>query len=387
MYVVVVSGEYPATSAGGIGSVCKGIHEGLTTREIAHEVVSYNDGDVSDDAVRTIDVAGPALFSILSSGRAFSRLSDSYPADTVYHFHLPAAIGPMLFASEATLRRSVVTFHTTEAGFRQHLYRRVPFSQLDTNGRLYKSGYGLIRETMERRLIQRTPSDAAVTTVSAGVRDEVEDNYGVAVDRVVHNGIDAQTDEQVPDDDIDRPGSSAESPPRLLIVGRLEPQKGFVHAFRALARVEEPYHLTVVGSGSDEDRLERLNRDLSVGADFLGYVSAERLDGAYADSDIMLMPSYYEGFPMVGLEAAKHGLAIAGTHDARVTEMICDANQQLLVDVGDDEALAATISTLIRDPERREAIGRANRRHVLSTLTTERMTDHYEELYRTVGRQ
>jgi glycosyltransferase involved in cell wall biosynthesis len=385
MHVVVVSGEYPATSAGGIGSVCQGIHEQLTAREISHEVVSYNEGDASDDAVRTIDVTGPAILSVISSGRAFSRLVDHYPDDTVYHFHLPAAIGPMLFASDLMLRRSVITFHTTEAGFRQHLYGRVPFGQLDTNGRLYKCGYGFVRETMERRLIRWTPADAVVTTVSAGVRDEVEDNYGVAVDQVVHNGIDGRTSESSVDDEQATSDASTDSVTRLLIVGRLEPQKGFLHAFRALARIEEPYHLTVVGTGSDEDRLEELNRELSVGAEFLGYVSAERLNDAYAESDIILMPSYYEGFPMVGLEAAKHGLAIAGTHDARVTAMICDANRRLLVDAGDEEGFATTISTLIRDPDQRETIGHANRRHVRSTLTTEQMAEHYVKLYRTVA--
>ena len=382
MYVVVVSGEYPATSAGGIGSVSKGIHDRLTEREVAHEVVCYNEGDGSDDAVRTVDVPGSALLLVLNSGRAFRRLTERHPADTVYHFHLPAATGPVSLAPHSVLKRSIVTFHTTEAGFRRNLFRRVPFSQLNTTGTLYKSGYGLVRETLERQSIQRVPSDAVVTAVSAGVQNEVEAHYDVAVDHVVNNGIDLPPDEQPTGDARrDRP----DSVPRLLMVGRLEPQKGFPHAFRALAQVDDPYHLRIVGTGSDECRLKQLNRELSIGGEFLGYASAERLNEAYRNSDIILIPSYYEGFPMVGLEAARHGLAVAATHDARVTEMLCDANRRLLVDAGDDDGLAATVSTLLRHPGLTAELGQANKRRVCSTFTADRMTDRYETLYRRVA--
>jgi phosphatidyl-myo-inositol dimannoside synthase len=159
----------------------------------------------------------------------------------------------------------------------------------------------------------------------------------------------------------------------VLTVGRLHPRKGqlfIIEALQALpaadrARIE--YWL--VGGNSKENYDERLraaakSSDLRVR--FCGNVSDDELNHLYAHADIFAMTSIdhrhsVEGFGLVYLEAAAHGLPVVAHAVGGVPEAVVDGVTGLLVPPGDRAALTAAFAQLIADPARRGKLGAAGR--------------------------
>jgi glycosyltransferase involved in cell wall biosynthesis len=146
-------------------------------------------------------------------------------------------------------------------------------------------------------------------------------NHGLAASRVfnVKYGSDLErlTESQpsaaiAPVDD-DRPW-------RLLFVGRMDQLKGGRELLEALplvaARLDRSLHLTFAGDGPDRASWEALASDLCrddrLRVDFTGWVDRSRIDGLFAASDLLVLPSLWpEPLALVGLEAARHRLPVA----------------------------------------------------------------------------
>lgn len=97
---------------------------------------------------------------------------------------------------------------------------------------------------------------------------------------------------------------------RLIYVGKLSFQKGVVSLIEVFKRIKNKYplHLTIVGSGFGEE--EAYIRDLAKDKDikFTGELSQENLADIYRESNIFILPSFYEGLSLVTLEALASGL-------------------------------------------------------------------------------
>jgi D-inositol-3-phosphate glycosyltransferase len=158
----------------------------------------------------------------------------------------------------------------------------------------------------------------------------------------------------------------------LLFVGRLTPIKGLETLLRALAAAradglgETAFRLVVVGGDKEERwdgpsaRLRRLARDLGVGAwvDFRGPQPQDVLPDYYAAADLCVMPSRYESFGMVALEAMACGVPVVGSRVGGLNATVQDGVTGLLVAEGDVDALARGIAGLLSDEGRRRALGR-----------------------------
>lgn len=157
---------------------------------------------------------------------------------------------------------------------------------------------------------------------------------------------------------------------RILTVGRLHPRKGQAHILEALSAL--PRHLRrqisfwIVGAGSKygyEARLRQMSEGVDFQVRFFGDVSNEKLEELYANADIFSMTSVHfrksvEGFGLVYLEAAAHGLPIVAHHVGGVAEAVSHGNNGLLVEPGDTENLANAFAQLIEDRELRERMGK-----------------------------
>lgn len=384
--VILVTGEHADGGGGGIGTVARELSRELDHRGVPHQIVCSNQ-EVNDEYVDSLDVRGSALAKILDFGYQFRRYLRGQE-DSIVHFHLPSAIGPLLLCPDEVFHRSIVTFHTTAAGFRRYLYKKAPFGQLSARGKAYKLGYARIQEGLERVALRRV-GNARVTTVSTGVRDEVESLYRSKVDVVIQNGLTVNStrtrDSGIVETRNDRDNPTDDHIPTVLTVGRLVPQKGYLDGIRALSEVEAEFSLTMVGTGSLEDKLRRATEQAGIATDFTGYVSDKRLERLYREADLLFMPSLYEGLPMVALEAAQYGLPIVATERARVGDVVCKENQEFLIENGAIGELALSLSTLIQTPSKRRRIGTANRAKATEGFTAERMSDHYCSLYEEVS--
>jgi len=166
-----------------------------------------------------------------------------------------------------------------------------------------------------------------------------------------------------------RPLSDApreEGPPRILCVAHLYPRKGVDTLLRAFARMTAEAVLRVVGIGPESERLAHLARALGITSrvHFLGHLPFAALAAEYRNAAIFALPTEQEGFGIVFLEAMASSLPIIATRVAAVPEVVADGVTALLVDPGDETALARAIENLLDDADLRTRLGKAGRTHV-----------------------
>lgn len=178
---------------------------------------------------------------------------------------------------------------------------------------------------------------------------------------------------------------------------RLVPRKGMDVLIRAAALLRDEIpslEVAIGGSGRDRERLERLASDLNAPVTFLGRVSDDVLPGWLAASDLMVMACRsrwfgleQEGFGIVFAEASACGVAViagrsGGSHDA-----VIHNETGLIVDNPRSETeLADAIRALYLDPERRQAMGLAGRRHAEAAFDWNVLARRLDEGLESLGR-
>ncbi len=151
---------------------------------------------------------------------------------------------------------------------------------------------------------------------------------------------------------------------KLLFAGRIVPEKGLDVLVKALELLKDDsrWSLEVCGTGKSRDVMPivKLSRGLGI-ADRISWPgSVDNVQQHIADSDVVIMPSISpESFGLVILEAASLGVPVIASNNGAQPEIISNGVDGMLVASGDYEALAQAIRTLIDDPDRRKAMGRA----------------------------
>ncbi len=177
--------------------------------------------------------------------------------------------------------------------------------------------------------------------------------------------------------------------PTLLLIGRLVPQKGFdlgLQAFKAVIGAHSGARLLVAGDGPERARLERMAVELGLAAtvEFLGWVPPEAVVGLMGDVTAVVMPSRFEPFGLVALQAAQAGRPVIGFGVGGLREAVVDGETGTLVEAGDVDALTRAIISLLDEPARAEAMGRAGRERSSSPARWSAHVDAYEHLYERV---
>jgi glycosyltransferase involved in cell wall biosynthesis len=171
------------------------------------------------------------------------------------------------------------------------------------------------------------------------------------------------------------------------IVARLTEQKGHVYLFAAwqqVARVLPDAHLLVVGDGPLCDALQTLVKDknLTECVTFAGYRSdVLRIMAAL---DVMVLPSLWEGFGLVLLEAMSAGKPIVASRVSAIPEIVVDGETGLLVPPGDSHSLVQALLRVLRDPERGRRMGRKGRARLEREFSVEKMVRATERIYDTL---
>jgi glycosyltransferase involved in cell wall biosynthesis len=158
--------------------------------------------------------------------------------------------------------------------------------------------------------------------------------------------------------------------PRILAIGRLDAQKGFdvlLNAF-AVVRRHYPWRLVLVGDGPEREALHALARRSGLD-DAVEWIGAIRNPFPYYRwADLVVMPSRFEGFPNVALEAMSCGKpVICANCKTGPREVTQNGRYGMLVKVNDVDSLAEAILTLGADAERRVQLGRLAQNHVRAT--------------------
>ena len=140
----------------------------------------------------------------------------------------------------------------------------------------------------------------------------------------------------------------------ILYVGRLEPLKGVERVIRALPLMPPEAQLLVVGGDSrsrtEERRLERLAAAEGVRArvKFIGTVAHEMLPDYYRAADVCVVPSHYESFGLVALEALASGTPVAATDVGIMRRVIRDGENGFLLTDLSAETLGGRLTALLK---------------------------------------
>lgn len=199
---------------------------------------------------------------------------------------------------------------------------------------------------------------------------------------VIPNGIDPASAQVAPLDlgDLGVPNGRR----AITFVGRLEPQKGLPWLLETaplwLPRVPD-CDLVLVGSGGQRAELKRLASQLGIAdrVHFAGW----RADVAaiLAASELLVLPSRWEGMPNVVLQAMACGQPVLATEAEGTRELLGPHRDPQLVAYGDTEAFAEKLVAIMSDSDFAATLGQKNRNRATEEFSLQRMVRAYEELW------
>jgi glycosyltransferase involved in cell wall biosynthesis len=235
---------------------------------------------------------------------------------------------------------------------------------------------------MQSRVARQLPR---IMTVSENSMGDITEGHGVHPGkmRVVHVGVDPDLFRPLP--------HIARVPGRLMTTSSSDvPMKGLVHLLEAVAklRTERPeVELTVIGTPNPDGPVMRTIRRLGIegAVHFVSGVTDERIVELYAEAELAVVPSLYEGFSLPAIEAMSAGVPVVATTGGAIPEVVgTDGTTAALVPPGDAGALAVTIAELLDDHDRRASIGRLGRERAASryswTATAAQTVQQYREV-------
>jgi glycosyltransferase involved in cell wall biosynthesis len=248
----------------------------------------------------------------------------------------------MMIAEESTRRPAIVHTHLFGGDFYGALSRGL--SQGMRLPRLVSTLHGIDRDDSSlRRLARRWAVRRMdrVVAVSGAVARYAKQNLGVREDRieVIPNGVDISRI-------VARGNRPFHEVPRLLIVGRLGPEKGHGVLFDALASVSPPWRLDVVGSGILERELRERAERLGIASRVVFLGERDDVGSLLSDADLFCFPSKWEGMGLALVEAMAAGVPILASDLLAVREF---APKSRLVDAASacawTDAIRATLAS------------------------------------------
>ena len=388
MKILMVSWEYPPVVIGGLG---RHVHHLSTALAAAgHEVVvlsrrpsgtdpsTHPSTDETHEGVRVLAAAhDPHEFTFaddmmawtLAMGHAMTRTGlyirtgeRTWQPDVV-HAHDWLVAHPAIALAEFYDVPMVSTVHATEAG------RHSGWISGWLSRQVHAVESWLVRE-----------SDSLITC-SSSMREEITELFGpgLAEVTVIRNGIDAARWPFA----SHRPRTG---PPELLYVGRLEYEKGVHDAIAALPRIRRTHPgttLTIAGEGTQYDWLVEQARKHRVlkATTFVGRLDHAELLAALHRADAAVLPSHYEPFGLVALEAAAAGTPLVTSNIGGLGEAVINGETGMSCPPRDVAGLAKAVRAVLDDPAAAQRRARAARERLTSDFDWHTVADETAQVY------
>jgi glycogen synthase len=282
-------------------------------------------------------------------------LCERYDFDLV-HSHDWLVAGTAEPLARSTGRPWLVTVHATEFGRHQGWVDKYPQSHI---------------HAVERDMVRNADH---LITCSNYMRGHVGSTFRVSPSQisVIPNGIDPQDLDHVDPDLEALRAKYAEPDQRLvLLVGRLVYEKGFHLALDALAGVIRRFgdvRFVVAGTGTAEAELKKQARRLGLTkhGTFLGWVGDDKLHSLYRVADLCIVPSIYEPFGLVALEAMASGTLCIVADTGGLREVVPgDGRVGRRFRWRDSHSLGEILEDVLADDAARERLVAEAREHVL----------------------
>ncbi len=184
---------------------------------------------------------------------------------------------------------------------------------------------------------------------------------------VIPNGIDLEKFKGLPHRNTSKLATNGQK--TILFVGRLHPIKGvayLIEAMKTIVNKNPKARLLLVGDGGERQNLQNLVKklDLTKYVDFIGKVGNEKVLEYMATSDVLVLPSLSEGFPVTMLEAMACGLPIVATKIGGIPEIVKNGENGFLVEPQNTREISEKILAFLENDELRGRISQNNVRDV-----------------------
>ncbi len=370
MRVLILSWEYPPLIEGGLARHVRKLAENLVAQDVEVHVLTRG----LEDSPAEAELEGVVVHRVREPERPRDlgefvtwiehmnadmlavgvEVGDRYDFDLVHcHDWLVAVAGDHL--ANRFRCPLAVTIHATEYGRHQGWVDKHPQSHI---------------HGVERWITNRADR---VIACSAYMREHIADVFGLEERQVavIPNGIDPA--DLVPVDDLDTLRSRFAAPDErlVLLVGRLVYEKGFQLALEALPGLIERVgnvRFIVAGSGTAEQELREQATQLGLddhGA-FVGWIGDDVLHSLYRIADLTVVPSIYEPFGLVALEAMASGCPCLVADTGGLREVVPNGDVGLRFRSRDPHSLGQMAERLLTDDELRDRLVAEASEHVLT---------------------
>ena len=181
--------------------------------------------------------------------------------------------------------------------------------------------------------------------------------------KIIYNGINWNDWQILPDKNIFRKQYPDISDKFVLFAGRLATNKGLSDLNSAMDLVNQK-SVDLVITGADMGLGKQLEKEASekgVRMHRLGHIDDETYRSVLAAAEMLVLPSEYEAFGIVLLEAAAAETAVIGTNVGGIPEAMSPGNNGLIVEYNDVDNLSKSIATLLDDAKMCKEMGKAGR--------------------------
>lgn len=204
-----------------------------------------------------------------------------------------------------------------------------------------------------------------ITCVSKHEREMLVSEIGISEDniKIIYNGINWNDWQILPDKEIFRKQYPDISDKFVLFAGRLATNKGLSDLISAMCQVNQK-SVDLVITGADMGlgkQLEKEALEKGVRMHRLGHIDDETYRSVLAAAEMLVLPSEYEAFGIVLLEAAAAETAVIGTNVGGIPEAMSPDNNGLIVEYNDVDNLSKSIATLLEDDKMCKEMGKAGR--------------------------
>jgi len=354
--VLMLSWEYPPYVTGGIGKHVADLAPALNAITLDDGpllidilTIRVDDGEREERINPTLSIYGVDRPLILRSPFTRALPNNALPIESINHLiqqnnydliHIQdcrlATIGLVL--KDQWHLPLIATIHSIE----RKRYQQTPPDDIDQI------------EQIERKLCNEAEQ---VIVCSQFMRQELHDHFGTQYDKinVIANGMKVKAREEYSPEKLEalRQQYAPVRQKLLLFVGSATLEKGLLVLLRAMPRIlaEHPNtRLLVVGGYGDKIRSFAYELNVEKAIDFLGYISDQQRDCLYQIVDAMIIPSLYEPFGRVALEAMAFGCNVIASRVGGLGEVVKHLENGLTIQPNDPQSIEHAVNLLFTNP-------------------------------------
>ncbi len=200
--------------------------------------------------------------------------------------------------------------------------------------------------------------------------------------RVIYNGVENGRFQGHPSADLRKEWQIPKNAFLFGFVGQLDSRKGvetLLGAFRKLAQQEPGAWLVLVGEGRLESKLRRMAQECRGRVVFAGY--RDDVENVMKTMDVLVLPSLWEGFGIVLIEAMAARKPVITTNTSNMPEIVTQGVDGVLIPPSDALALAQAMRSMVQSPVLVRNMGAAGKRTVGRRFTLAKMTDAIESFF------